>query len=213
MQAKLILLLSVNNDIQIGPQKAGQQHRPAAQERVRPACQVANHFQLASSSLAAMNHPHSREDSNQAYRGASSGGAVHQGASPVAGDSTEELRRGPSRDKSLQTGRMEARAQRLEEKLKQVRVEVALRPDQALSSFENSISASVHFRKEIKRKREIWHLFQPKEGSNIIYICNLKSKKIKEYYCIEFKFPKYKAFCHVNEDYFLAGGWRAREQK
>ena len=85
-----------------------------------------------------------------------------------------------------------------------MRVNVALRIDVAVPSIENCVTAKIYLQEE-EGERDGRYLFQPKELSNIIYICDLKSKKIRKKE-VEFYFPRNKAFCHVSDDYFLAGG-------
>ena len=65
----------------------------------------------------------------------------------------------------------------LEERLKQLFVEVLLQPKQAFTYISNRIIAKVHLPEEEARGK---YLFQPKGGSNIIYICDLRSKKISK---------------------------------
>ena len=45
-----------------------------------------------------------------------------------------------------------------------------------------------------------------------MHICDLKEKKISQKF-FDFEFPRYKAFCHVMKDYFLAGGWKMMTYK
>ena len=50
-------------------------------------------------------------------------------------------------------------------------------------------------------------LFQPDSGFNSISIIDLKLKKVRRIERSCFRFPKGKAFIHVKEDYYLAGGY------
>ena len=93
----------------------------------------------------------------------------------------------------------------LEEEIEHMRLQVALWFDSAILSIEISIVAKLDWQSKRKGKLTERHLFQPEDGSNLIFICDLKSKQIRQKF-VDFKLPTLKAFCIVKDDSFFAGG-------